>query len=241
VTRFCRSCDICQRTIAKGRVPSIPLRKMPIIDTPIERVAVDILIGLKSDKSDVKVNSELTEEQRGEVMKVLKEFQDVFTDVPGLTNLGEHLITLTTEEPIHSRPYLLPHSMQKEVEKELDDMLKLGIIEPSTSSYSSPIVVVHIPDGSNRVCVDFRKLNKVTVFDPEPMPQPEQVFAKLENDQYFCTFDFYSARNARIASTVLAMAIPSVCLSVRPSHAGIVSKRRHVARCSLHRWIAKCV
>jgi len=52
---------------------------------------------------------------------------------------------------------------------------------------------------------------------------------------------FYSARNARIASAVLATAIPSVrpsvCLSVRPSHAGIVSKRQHVARCSLHRWM----
>ena len=136
------------------------------------------------------MNPELTEEQRGEVMKVLEECQDVFTDVPGLTNLGEHSITLTTEEPIHSRPYSLPHSMQKEVEKELDDMLKLGIIEPSTSSYSSPIVVVRKPDGSNRFCVDFRTLNKVTVFDSEPMPQPEQIFAKLKKDQYFSTFDF---------------------------------------------------
>jgi len=52
---------------------------------------------------------------------------------------------------------------------------------------------------------------------------------------------FYSARNARIASAVLATAIPSVRLSVHLSHAGIVSKRRNVARCSLHRWIAKCV
>ena len=52
---------------------------------------------------------------------------------------------------------------------------------------------------------------------------------------------FYSACNARIASAVSATAIPSICLSVCPSHAGIVSKRRHVARCSLHRWIAKCV
>jgi len=57
--------------------------------------------------------------------------------------------------------------MQKYVEKELDNMLKLGIIEPSTSSYSSPIVVVRKPDGSNRVCVDFSKLNKVTVVDPK--------------------------------------------------------------------------
>jgi len=63
---------------------------------------------------DVKVNPELTEEQRGEVMKVLEELQDVFTDVPGLTNLGEHSITLTTEEP-NNRPYSLPHSMQQEV------------------------------------------------------------------------------------------------------------------------------
>ena len=47
VTRFCRSCDICQRTIAKGRVPSVPLGKMPIIDTPFDRVAVD-LVGLIS-------------------------------------------------------------------------------------------------------------------------------------------------------------------------------------------------
>jgi len=43
VTRFCRSCDICQRTIAKGRVPSVPLGKMPIIDTLFERIAVDLV------------------------------------------------------------------------------------------------------------------------------------------------------------------------------------------------------
>jgi len=56
---------------------------------------------------------------------------------------------------------------------------------------------------------------------------------------------FTARRNARIASAVLATAIPSaclsVCLSVRPSHAGILSKRRHVARCSLHCRIAQCV
>jgi len=150
----------------------------------------DILIGLKSDKSNVKVNPELTEEQRGEVIKVLEEFQDVFTDVPGLTNLGKHSINLTTKEPIHSKPYSLPYVMKKEVEKELDDMLQFVIIEPSTSSYSSSIVVVRKPDGSNRVCVDFRKLNKVTVFDPAPIPQPEQIFAKLEKDQYFSTYEF---------------------------------------------------
>jgi len=42
VTRFCTSCDICQKTIAKGSVPSVPFGKMPIIDTPFDRVAVDL-------------------------------------------------------------------------------------------------------------------------------------------------------------------------------------------------------
>ena len=58
---------------------------------------------------DVRINPELTEEQRDVGVKFLEEFQDVFTDVPGLTNLGEHSITLTTEEPIYSKPYLLLH------------------------------------------------------------------------------------------------------------------------------------
>jgi len=120
---------------------------------------------------DVKVNPELTEEQRGEVMKVLEEFQDVFTDVPGLTNLGKHSITLTTEGPIHFKPYSLPHAVQKEVEKELDDMLKEGIREPSKSSDVVFVVIIRKSDGSNKVCVDFSKLDKVTMFDPKSMSQ----------------------------------------------------------------------
>jgi len=51
-------------------------------------------------------------------------------------------------------------------------------------------VVVKKPDGSNRICVDFRKLNKVTIFDPEPMPQMQDIFAELSGSRYFSKFDF---------------------------------------------------
>ena len=57
----------------------------------------------------------------------------------------------------------------------------------------------------------------------------------------YCYQIFKARRNARIASAVLATAIPSVCASVCMSDAGIVSKRLHVAWCSLHCQIAKCV
>jgi len=109
---------------------------------------------------DVKVNPELTVEQRGEVMKVLEEFQDVLTDVPGLTNLGKHPIALTTEEPINSKLYSLPYAMQKE-----------GMRELSGSSGVVFVVIIRRPDELNKVCKDFSKLEKFTVFDPKLMSQ----------------------------------------------------------------------
>jgi len=67
------------------------------------------------------------------------------------------------------------------------------------------------------------------------------VVVLLRFQNFHCQSLFTAHRNARIASSVLAMAIPSVCLSVCLSHAGIASQRLHVAQCSLHRQIAKCI
>ena len=67
-------------------------------------------------------------------------------------------------------------------------MLRMGVIRGSTSPYASQVVVVRKKDGSNRVCVDYRKLNKITVFDPEPMGSAE-IFHKLSKDKYFSKID----------------------------------------------------
>ena len=64
-------------------------------------------------------------------------------------------------------------------------MMKMGVIRESNSPYASPVVVVKKKDNSNRVCVDYLKLNKLTVFDPEPMPIAEHLFQKLNGDKYF--------------------------------------------------------
>jgi len=68
-------------------------------------------------------------------------------------------------------------------------MLAMGIIEESTAAYASPVVMAEKSDGTKRVCVDYRKLNCVTVFDPEPMPTAEEIFAKLSDDRFFSKFD----------------------------------------------------
>ena len=68
-------------------------------------------------------------------------------------------------------------------------MLKMGIIERSDSLYGHPIVMVKKPDGSNRFCIDFSKLNRVTVFDPEPIPNPQDLFASLSKSCFFTKLD----------------------------------------------------
>ena len=143
----------------------------------------------KETVNDVKINPDLTSEQQEGVKQLLSEFQDIFSDVPSITNLGEHEINLTTAEPIRGKAYSLPHAMRETLDREIDSMLTMGVIEPSTAAYASPVVMVKKPDGSTRVCVDYRRLNKITVFDPEPMPSAEEIFAKLSSDRYFSKFD----------------------------------------------------
>jgi hypothetical protein len=68
-------------------------------------------------------------------------------------------------------------------------MLDQGVIEPSNSPYSSPVVLVKKKDGTNRFCIDFRQLNKITIFDAEPMPDMESVLSKLAGHKYISKLD----------------------------------------------------
>ena len=124
---------------------------------------------------DVKVNDQLSKSQKVEVRKLLQEQSDVLTTLPGYTTLEEHLIITTTSDPIREKPYPLPYSQREVVEQEVREMLKMGIIRKSKSPYAAPPVLVKKPDGSVRFCVNYKKLNQVTVFDGEPMPCPEDV------------------------------------------------------------------
>ena len=68
-------------------------------------------------------------------------------------------------------------------------MINMGVIRESTSPYASPVVVVKKKDNTNRVCVNNRKLNKLTVFDPGPMPTAEHLFHKVTGDKLYSKID----------------------------------------------------
>lgn len=68
-------------------------------------------------------------------------------------------------------------------------MLEAGVIEPSDSPYSSPIVIVKKKDGTNRFFIDFRDINKIIVFNEETIPNADDIFVKLAGCKYVSKFD----------------------------------------------------
>ena len=141
------------------------------------------------DRSHVVINEEMPKECRSAINELLERYEKILTDLPGKSDLGEHVIKLRTEVPIHMRPYPVPLKGEEHIRSEVKSMLEMGVIEHSDSPYSSPIVLVAKPDGKTRFCIDFRRVNAETVPDQEPIPNQEDLFAKLGNATVFSKID----------------------------------------------------
>ncbi|GFN75245.1 Zinc finger protein [Plakobranchus ocellatus] len=101
----------------------------------------------------------------------------------------EHRIELTSSTPVRQIPYPVPCALRQTLRDELREMEDLGVIWKNSSPYVSPVVVVKKKGGTNRVCIDYRWLNKLTIFDPQPMTPPADIFQGMEKDQYFSKID----------------------------------------------------
>ena len=95
----------------------------------------------------------------------------------GCTDLVKATIETGDHPPIKQRPYRLPFSQRKLVEEHIQKMLQAGIISPSRSPWSSPIVIVDKKDGQKRFCVDLRALNKIVVKNSYPLPRIDDILA----------------------------------------------------------------
>ncbi|GFY02721.1 retrovirus-related Pol polyprotein from transposon 297 [Trichonephila clavipes] len=102
-------------------------------------------------------------------------------------------IILSDEKPIAQRSRRLSLPEKREVEKQIDEWLEQGIIRESRSDFSSPVVVCKKKDGTMRLCIDYRKLNKKIVKDRYPLPIIEEVLDKLGNGKIFTTLDLKNA------------------------------------------------
>ena len=82
--------------------------------------------------------------------------------------------------------------MRVEIQKQVDDLLERGVIEESYSPWASPIVMVKKKDNTYRFCVDYRKLNAVTVRDSHPIPRQDDSIDSLSSSTYFSVMDLSS-------------------------------------------------
>ncbi|XP_047484209.1 uncharacterized protein LOC125035941 [Penaeus chinensis] len=139
--------------------------------------------------SNINFGNELTKIQIGELKGILSKFTDVLTVKLVLTNTIEHVININSSKPVYKKPYPIPNSLVNDFNTEIDKMLVMNIIEPSTSAFSSPVVMVKKSDGSWRICIDFRALNDVTDLDAEPMPNTEEALGIFVNHIYFIEID----------------------------------------------------
>lgn len=106
--------------------------------------------------------------------------------------LVSHKIEVESE-PIKQRPYRVSPAIQQKIDQEIKEMLQNETIEPSTSAWSLPVLLVPKKDGSYRFCIDFRKLNKVTKKDAYPLPFISSMLDKLRDTRYLSSLDIKSA------------------------------------------------
>ena len=135
---------------------------------------------------------DLSGEQLVQLQDLLKEYSSVIQAKPGQTTVIEHEIHVENAAPVRHRAYQIPYSQREAVKKELDAMLKAGVVRPSTSPWASPIVIVEKKDGGLRFCVDYRRLNQLLKFDAYPMPRIEEVFESVGSSTVITTLDLAS-------------------------------------------------
>ncbi|KAK7922269.1 hypothetical protein WMY93_009171 [Mugilogobius chulae] len=131
----------------------------------------------------------LSADQAADLLGVFKDMPSLFTAEPGKTTLIEHVIRLKDKNPIRQRPYRVPQQLVAQLRQEIESMLELGVIEPSTSEWCSPVVIVFKKDGSLRICIDFRKLNSISEFDAYPMPRIDDLLDRIGSAAYITTLD----------------------------------------------------
>nr|AHN53418.1 pol polyprotein [Nuttalliella namaqua] len=144
---------------------------------------------------DVMVSKELTSDCRQSLFSLLQEYASLFDACRcplGVARNVEHRIDTGGVRPLRQRPYRVSHSERETIETEVTEMLSKSIVRPSSSPWSSPVVLVPKKDGSIRFCVDYRRLNKVTRKDVYPMPRIDDALDAVCGANYFSSLDMRS-------------------------------------------------
>lgn len=144
-------------------------------------------VSLRSDEG-----THLTQQQHEELNKLLEENQSVFAPGGEATSFAEHEINTGDHSPIYVPPYKVPAGKKQVLKEEIDKLIQDGIIEECESPWGAPIVLVEKEGGGVRLCVDYRKMNAITVSDGYPMPRIDELLHDAKITPFMTTIDLRS-------------------------------------------------
>jgi len=133
----------------------------------------------------------------------IQQYKNVFEKPHGLQPIRSHdhtILLMPGSAPVKVRPYRYPHSQKTKVEHINAEMLSEGMIQPSLSPFSSPVLLVKKKDGTWRFCTNYRALNAVTIKDSFPMPTVDELLDELFGAQYFSKLDLHSGYHQILVS-----------------------------------------
>lgn len=132
----------------------------------------------------------ITEDYRIRLRKILRTYSQLFDGKLGEIATTEELIDITEgAQTVRKLPYWEGQGDRKFVKEQVDKILEKGIIKPATSTWASPVVLVKNKYGTHRFCVEYRRINQITLKDSYPLPRMEDYIDILEDAKYISKLD----------------------------------------------------
>ncbi|GJW79602.1 putative reverse transcriptase domain-containing protein [Tanacetum coccineum] len=142
------------------------------------------------------VTEQESKEKRLEYVPVIRDFPEVFPkELPGLPpprQVEFRIDLIPGAAPVARAPYRLAPSEMKELSKQLQELSEKGFIRPSSSPWGAPVLFVKKKDGSFRMCIDYRELNKLTIKNRYPLPRIDDLFDQLQGSSVYSKIDLLS-------------------------------------------------
>jgi hypothetical protein len=142
-----------------------------------------------------KVPAQAVQHIQPQLEQVLESYRDVFEEpktLPPSRCYDHHIPLVPGAIPVNAKPYKYSPQHKNEIEKQVKELLSSGLITHSTSPFASPVLLVLKKDGTWRFCVDYRRLNALTIKNSFPMPLIDEILDELDGTQYFTKLDMRS-------------------------------------------------
>lgn len=137
----------------------------------------------------------LLDRQLDKALKLFRKYKDIFSTDDydlGMAKDVQHQLDVQGHDPIRSRPFRRSQANIKIVDEELQKLLNHGLLIPSKSPWASPVLIFKKKDGTNRVVINYRRLNSITKKDSYPLPQIDDTLDRLGGAKYFSAMDLIS-------------------------------------------------